>query len=115
MDAITPKKDPRTVTREDLRNALREKIPSLSPEEAKKLIDQIFEEIASGLNTDGKVQLSGFGAFIIRNKKERTGRNPKTGIEAVITPRRSVRFKPSSLLKERVNAVSLISEKNEKS
>lgn len=107
MDASTPKKAPRTVTREDLRNALRGRLPTLSPEEAKNLVDETFEEIASGLNSDGKVQLSGFGAFIIHHKKERRGRNPKSGVEATITARRSVSFKPSNKMKDGINSSSL--------
>lgn len=103
MDDAQPEKSAQTLTREHIRSALRKKLPTLSLDEAKKLVDEIFEEIATGLDTEGKVQLSGFGAFSIRHKNQRPGRNPKSGAEAVITARRSVSFKPSALLKSKIN------------
>jgi integration host factor subunit alpha len=103
MDITPIKKNASTLTREDLRDALRKNVPILSLGEARRLVDEIFKEIISGLNDDGKVQLSSFGSFFIRNKSQRIGRNPKNGVEAVITARRSVFFKPSPLLKTKVN------------
>jgi integration host factor subunit alpha len=102
--AVDPtKRAAQTITRENLRAALMEAVPTLSPGEAKRLVDETFEEIISGLNDDGKVQLSRFGLFFIRNKIQRIGRNPKSGVEATISARRSVSFKPSPLLKTKVN------------
>jgi integration host factor subunit alpha len=103
MDDPWTKTTTQTLTREDLRAAIRKDLPTLSLDEAKKLVDETFEEIIAGLHTDGKVQLSGFGSFIIRHKSERIGRNPKNGVEAPITARRTVSFKPSPVLKAKIN------------
>ena len=63
--------------------------------EAARLVEIIFDSIKSRLGTGDKVQITGFGAFVIRQKRERRGRNPQTGEEMVIKPRRSVVFRPS--------------------
>jgi integration host factor subunit alpha len=61
------------------------------------LVEIIFESIKSKLGSGEKVQITGFGTFVIRQKRERRGRNPQTGEEMVIKPRRSVVFRPSKL------------------
>ena len=76
----------------------------LSRNESSALVDSVFNEISKSLIDGKNVKISSFGTFIVRNKKERIGRNPKTGEEAVITPRRVLSFRPSHLMKERVSA-----------
>ena len=76
----------------------------LNQREAKDLIESFFEEIRTALERGEEVKLSGFGNFELREKKERPGRNPKTGEEIPITARRVVTFRPGQKLKARVEA-----------
>jgi integration host factor subunit alpha len=71
--------------------------------EARALVDEVLEQITVALMQDGVVMLSGFGKFEARRKAARIGRNPKTGEEHEITPRLSVVFKPSALLRSKVS------------
>ena len=68
-----------------------------------KIIDNFFESLISALIISNKIKISSFGTFKVINTKERTGRNPKTKIEAKILPRRVVKFKPSSFVKKEIN------------
>ncbi len=70
--------------------------------EAKELVEQFFEEIRVSLETNEQVKISGFGNFDLRDKKQRPGRNPKTGEEIPIKARRVVTFRPGQKLKARV-------------
>ena len=74
----------------------------MNKRDAKLLVDHFFEEIKSALESGKSVKLSGFGNFDLRDKKQRPGRNPKTGEEIPITARRVVTFKPGQKLKVRV-------------
>jgi len=76
----------------------------LNKREAKELVEQFFEEVRMALENGYQVKLSGFGNFDLRDKKERPGRNPKTGEEIPITARRVVTFRPGQKLKARVEA-----------
>jgi len=76
----------------------------LNKREAKELVEFFFEEIRTALETGNQVKLSGFGNFNLRDKRERPGRNPKTGEEIPITARRVVTFSPGQKLKARVEA-----------
>ena len=76
----------------------------LSRTEARELVDSFFEELAASLAVGEQVKLSGFGNFDLRDKKERPGRNPKTGQEIPISARRVVTFRPGQKLKSRVEA-----------
>jgi integration host factor subunit alpha len=76
----------------------------LNKREAKDLVEMFFEELRSALEQGRQVKLSGFGNFNLRMKKERPGRNPKTGEEIPITARRVVTFHPGQKLKARVEA-----------
>ena len=72
--------------------------------EARELVDMYFEELRASLAVGEQVKLSGFGNFDLRDKKERPGRNPKTGQEIPICARRVVTFRPGQKLKARVEA-----------
>ena len=88
------------------RNDLVEKISlnvGLPNSTSSLIIENIFDFILSELENNEDVKISSFGSFIIRNKKSRLGRNPKTGIEAPITARNVVTFNPSNILKSKFN------------
>lgn len=78
----------------------------LNKRDAKLLVDQFFEEVKTALEAGRSVKLSGFGNFDLRDKKQRPGRNPKTGEEIPITARRVVTFKPGQKLKAKVEVYS---------
>ncbi len=75
-----------------------------SKKESKELVQTFFEVISEQLESGENVKLSGFGNFSLRNKGERPGRNPKTGKEIPIKPRRVVTFKPGQKLRARVSS-----------
>jgi len=76
----------------------------LNKREAKEFVEQFFEEVRVALEAGHDVKLSGFGNFVLRQKNERPGRNPKTGEEIPISARRVVTFRPGQKLKTRVEA-----------
>ncbi len=76
----------------------------LNKREARELVDSFFQELEASLVAGEQVKLSGFGNFDLRDKKERPGRNPKTGEKIPITARRVVKFRPGKKLKARVKA-----------
>ena len=93
----------KTITRSDLANAVHHQI-GLSYNECSQLVSGVLDEVTECLVTGESVKLSSFGTFSVHSKNERLGRNPKTGVEAVITPRRVLSFRPSNLMKKRINA-----------
>jgi integration host factor subunit alpha len=92
----------RTVTRAQLAEAVYQEV-GLSRSESAGLVDAILEEIAHSLVMNGTVKISSFGTFAVREKGERVGRNPKTGEEVPILPRRVLVFRASQVLKSRIN------------
>lgn len=92
----------KTVTRADLCEAVYQKV-GLSRSESAELVESVLHEIADSLVSGETVKLSSFGTFTVRSKTERVGRNPKTGEEVPILPRRVLVFKPSNVLKQRIN------------
>jgi integration host factor subunit alpha len=92
----------RTVTRSDLSEAVFRRI-GLSRLESANLVETVIEEISDALLRGENVKLSSFGTFLQRAKRERIGRNPKTGVEATICPRKVLIFKASHILRARVN------------
>ena len=92
----------RTVTRADLSEAVYQKL-GLSRTESSALVERVLDEICDGLARGEAVKLSSVGSFLVRSKGERIGRNPKTGVEVPIEPRRVLVFKPSNVLKARIN------------
>lgn len=92
----------RTVTRADLSEAVYQKL-GLSRTESSALVELVLGEICDELARGESVKLSSFGSFVVRSKGQRVGRNPKTGVEVAIEPRRVLVFKPSNVLKARIN------------
>jgi integration host factor subunit alpha len=92
----------RTVTRANLSDAVYQEV-GLSRSESAELVDSVLNEISDALVRGETIKLSSFGSFMIRQKGERVGRNPKTGEEAPILPRRVLIFRASHTLKSRIN------------
>jgi integration host factor subunit alpha len=92
----------KTLKRADLAEALVQKV-GLPRNESQDMVEIILKEISDSLASGDQVKLSSFGSFGIRSKGERIGRNPKTGEEVPITPRRVLVFKPSNIMKETIN------------
>ena len=94
----------RTITKLDLVNHLNEKL-GLNKVESKELVEAFFDEIKKSLINNEEVKISGFGNFKILNKKERPGRNPKTGEPAIISARRVVTFKAGQKLRKKMSNI----------
>lgn len=92
-----------TLTRADLAETVNRKM-GLSRADSLNLIESILDQMIDALARGENVKISGFGSFVLRDKNERIGRNPKTGIEVPITSRRVMTFRASQLLKERISA-----------
>jgi len=90
-----------TLTRVDLAEAINRKL-GLSRADALGLVESILRLMTDALAAGENVKISGFGTFVLRDKAERIGRNPKTGVEVPITPRRVLTFRASQMLKDRV-------------
>ncbi|WP_307277383.1 integration host factor subunit alpha [Labrys wisconsinensis] len=101
-----------TVTRADLCEAVYQKV-GLSRTESAQLVERVLQEITDCLEKGETVKLSSFGSFIVRSKGQRIGRNPKTGEEVPIAPRRVMVFKPSNILKARINGLVVEGEEEE--
>jgi len=93
----------KTVTRADLSEAVYEEV-GLSRNESAVLVESVLQEIADALSRGDVVKVSSFGTFSVRQKGRRIGRNPKTGEEVPILPRRVLVFRASHVLKDRINA-----------
>jgi integration host factor subunit alpha len=90
-----------TLTRADLADAINRKV-GLSRAESLALVESILDRMSDALAGGENVKISGFGTFLLRDKAQRIGRNPKTGVEVPITPRRVMTFRASQLLKDRI-------------
>lgn len=93
----------KTLTRMDLADAVHEEV-GLSRNESAELVETVLGHMSDALAGGESVKISSFGTFSIRDKAARVGRNPKTGEEVPITPRRVLSFRPSHLMKDRVAA-----------
>lgn len=92
----------RTLTRADLAEAVYEEV-GLSRNESADLVESVLDEISDVLVKGDGVKISSFGSFSVREKGERIGRNPKTGVEVPISPRKVLVFRASHVLKDRIN------------
>ncbi len=91
----------KTLTRMDLGEAVFREV-GLSRNESSDLVESVLGHVSDALVSGQNVKISSFGTFSLRDKNARVGRNPKTGEEVPITPRRVLTFRPSHLMKERV-------------
>lgn len=92
-----------TLTRADLAEAIKRNV-GLSGNDSAKLVEQILGAMTDALASGDNVKVSGFGTFVLRDKVARTGRNPKTGVEVPIAPRRVLTFRASGLLRDQVKS-----------
>lgn len=92
-----------TMTRADLADALTREV-GLSRADSGKVVEQILGSMCHALSEGENVKISGFGTFVLRDKGERVGRNPKTGVEVPIAPRRVLTFRASQMLRDRIVA-----------
>lgn len=99
----------KTITRAELSEAVYQKV-GLSRTESASLVELVLREVSDCIAQGETVKLSSFGSFIVRDKGQRIGRNPKTGIEVPIEPRRVMVFKPSNILKARINGIEAADE-----
>jgi integration host factor subunit alpha len=90
-----------TLTRADLAEVINRKL-GFSRAESLAMVETILDHMGEALAEGQNVKISGFGTFLLRDKKQRIGRNPKTGIEVPITPRRVLTFRASQILKDRI-------------
>jgi integration host factor subunit alpha len=90
-----------TLTRADLADAINRKL-GLSRSESLGMVESILAHMGDAMEQGDNVKISGFGTFLLRDKAQRIGRNPKTGVEVPITPRRVLTFRASQLLKDRI-------------
>ena len=90
-----------TLTRADLAEAINRKM-GFSRAESLDMVESVLDHMSEALKRGENVKISGFGSFVLRDKKERIGRNPKTGVEVPITTRRVMTFRASQLLRERI-------------
>lgn len=95
----------KTLTRMDLSEAVLREV-GLSRNESASLVESVLQHMSDALATGETVKISSFGTFSVRDKAARVGRNPKTGDEVPISPRRVLTFRPSHLMKDRVAAGS---------
>ena len=91
-----------TITRSQLSEAIYQEI-GLSRNEATSIFESVLDKISNTLASGESVKLSSFGSFSVRSKSERIGRNPKTGEEVPILPRKVIVFRPSQVLKNRIS------------
>lgn len=103
-----------TMTKADIVEKVYQKI-GFSKKEASELVEMVFGELKKTLCDGDKVKISGFGNFVVREKKERIGRNPHTGEKIPISARRVLTFRPSQVLKAMLNGedASLVIEKDD--
>lgn len=91
------------MTKADIVDKVCDKVGGFSKKEAADLVDLVFDTMKAVLESGEKIKISGFGNFVVREKKPRPGRNPQTGEEITIDARRVLTFKPSNVLKVALN------------
>jgi len=92
----------KNLTRKDITNRLHSRL-GISRNLLRNILDDFFESLVAELITKKKIKISSFGTFEVKNKKERIGRNPKNKIEFKISSRKIVKFKPSDIIKKKLN------------
>ncbi len=103
-----------TVTRADLAEAVYAQV-GLSRNESADLVEQLLDDMMDALASGDNVKISSFGSFTIREKAERIGRNPKTGVEVAIKPRKVLTFRASHVLKDKINKATIAMQNRESS
>ncbi len=91
------------MTKAEIIERVYEKVGGFSKKESAEIVESVFETMKETLANGDKIKISGFGNFVVREKKQRIGRNPQTGSQIVIAERRVLTFKPSQVLKAQLN------------
>ncbi|MAZ76424.1 MAG: integration host factor subunit alpha [Micavibrio sp.] len=104
----------KTMTRADLAEAVYAQV-GLSRNESSDLVEQVLDEMMAALSEGDNVKISSFGSFSVKQKAERVGRNPKTGVEVPISPRKVLVFRASHVLKDKINKATQAAETSEPS
>ena len=91
------------MTKADIVNIVYNKIGGITKKESARLVEAVFETMKENLSRGERIKISGFGNFLVRQKKERIGRNPQTGTPITISRRHVLSFKPSQILKAALN------------
>ncbi len=112
MAAPEPEDGSKTVTRVELLDAVYNACPTLSRAQAREIFEMTLDEIVNSLVANDPVKLRSFGAFSVRSKRERIGRNPRTGVEAKITARRVLTFKASPTLIAKINGEAPVEDRD---
>ncbi len=92
------------MTKADIIDKVYEQVGGFSKKEAAEIVEAVFDTIKETLERGEKIKISGFGNFLVRQKRSRVGRNPQTGEEITISSRRVLTFKPSQVLKSALNS-----------
>ncbi len=92
------------MTKADIIDRVYEQVGGFSKKEAAEIVEAVFDTIKETLERGEKIKISGFGNFLVREKRSRVGRNPQTGDEITISARRVLTFKPSQVLKAAINS-----------
>lgn len=92
------------MTKADIIDRVYEQVGGFSKKEAAEIVEAVFDTIKETLERGEKIKISGFGNFLVREKRSRVGRNPQTGDEITISARRVLTFKPSQVLKTAINS-----------
>ena len=99
------------MTKADIVETVYEKVGGFSKKEAADIVETVFDTIKGTLERGEKIKISGFGNFVVREKKQRIGRNPQTGEPIPISARRVLTFKPSQVLKNILNPLKLAAKR----
>ena len=99
--SVTSEDDAGTLTRADLADVVHTKL-GLSRAESASMVERLLAHMCEALSNGENVKISGFGSFVLRDKGERIGRNPKTGVEVPIAPRRVMTFRASQIMRDRI-------------
>lgn len=102
----------KTITKAEIVDALHERV-GFSKKEAAEFVEMVFDTLKETLAKGEKIKLSGFGNFVVRDKRERRGRNPQTGDSIQIEARRVLTFKPSQVLRSEVNGETVSAKDRE--
>ncbi len=100
-DGESQERTPGTLTRADLCEAIHAET-GIPRAESSRMVEQILGHMCGALERGENVKISGFGSFVLRDKGERIGRNPKTGVEVPIAPRRVLTFRASHMMRDRI-------------
>ena len=90
------------MTKSELIDVISEKLPSLSKKDVSDAVNNVFDAMTDALSKNDRIEIRGFGSFTVKHRHSRDGRNPKTGVEVLIAPRRVMTFRASQIMRDRI-------------